>query len=269
MGEKTGIEWTDHSWSPWWGCTEVSPGCDNCYARTLSSRWGFDIWGAGKARRSMSESHWSQPIKWDAKARRDGVRAKVFPSMCDPFDNEVPVEWRDDFWALINHTPNLTWLLLTKRVSNAAKMVLPGWLTNWPRNAWLGISVVNQDEADRDIPKLLAVPARVRFISYEPALGPITLAHSWMNRLSWIICGGESGPKARPFDLAWARSIIHQCRAFIPCFVKQLGADPRCDGVQFPAERRMGGWDLKGGDMELWPADLRVREFPMTEQTRT
>lgn len=160
-------------------------------------------------------------------------------------------------------------------------------------NVWLGVSVERQQEADERIPLLLDTPAAVRFLSCEPLLGPIHLTHirfrgksggmeDWdaldphleqhdgesplgnVNTVGWVIVGGESGPGARPMAIEWAHSLVMQCRdAKVACFVKQLGADPRClDGTPFPTERRMGGWDRKGGDMDLWPEDLRVREFP-------
>ena len=183
MGERTGIAWCTSSWSPWIGCTEVSPGCDACYARVLDARYrygGAAHWGPGVPRHRTSKSTWKRPLTWDNKAFVSGERWTVFPSLCDPFDNEVPEVWRHDFWKLIQATPNLTWLLLTKRIGNAVKMIGEARPHDdgrgaWPwSNVWIGASVVNQEEADRDIPKLLATPAAKRFVSYEPALGPVT-----------------------------------------------------------------------------------------------
>jgi protein gp37 len=185
MAENSPIEWTDHTWSPWEGCTKVSPGCDNCYAAGMNNwlRKGSN-WGPGAPRREYSDDHWEKPLRWNAAAKKAGVRLKVFPSVCDPFDNAIEPERRARFFDLIGRTHNLDWLLLTKRIGNAGQMLpwTPEGGVNshmasskvWP-NVWLGATIVNQDEADRDIPKLLATPARVRFLSMEPLLGPVNL----------------------------------------------------------------------------------------------
>ena len=197
MAERTGIAWARSTFNPWIGCTEVSTeengggGCDGCYARELDKRhrWGGAThWGAGVPRMRTSAAYWRQPLRWNewaAEERTTGVVKQrpgqeswtgpvgfwpVFPSMCDPFDNEVADEWHADLWRLIRSTPNLTYLLLTKRVGNVEKMHPGG---EYP-NVWIGASMVNQKEVDRDMPKLLAVNGFAkRFISYEPALGPV------------------------------------------------------------------------------------------------
>lgn len=231
MSEKTAIEWTDATWSPWEGCTKVGPGCDHCYAEGMN-RWlrKGENWGPGAPRREYSAAHWDKPLKWNEKAAKAGVRYRVFPSVCDPFDNAVDPAWRARFFALISSTPNLDWLLLTKRIGNAAQMVAeaisPAGITSpWP-NVWLGATVVNQEEADRDIPKLLAVPARVRFLSVEPMLGPVDLTRTrgGFTNLHWVIAGGESGPGARPASPDWFRSLRDQCAAAaVPFLFKQWG----------------------------------------------
>lgn len=178
MAENSKIEWCDHTFNPWTGCTKVSPGCDHCYAEGWAKRSGLVKWGAGQERRRTSADYWRQPVKWNRIAERDGVRRRVFcASLADVFDNQVPVEWRSDLWRVVRETPSLDWLLLTKRPQNIAKM-LPGPIatTLWPwPNVWLGTTVENQEEADRRIPHLLAVPAAVRFLSCEPLLGPVDL----------------------------------------------------------------------------------------------
>jgi protein gp37 len=189
MGENTKIEWADHTFNPWIGCTRVSPACDHCYAEKLATaRLGVG-WGPHAERRRTAESTWRQPLAWNRKAQREGKRARVFcASLADVFDNAVPEEWREDLWALIFDTPSLDWLLLTKRPQNIAKMLPPAFMTSahpwpWP-NVWLGTTVENQAEADRRIPHLLAVPAARRFLSCEPLLGPVNLS-------GWL--PGESG----------------------------------------------------------------------------
>jgi protein gp37 len=266
MAETT-IEWTrgpngepGFTFNPWIGCTKVSLGCDNCYAARQDAhrRWTPEGWG-GPRRRTKT---WGDPVKWNAQAEREGRRFRVFcASLADVFDNQVPSLWRRELFELIARTPQLDWLLLTKRIGNAAQMLddvieemsegINIWSDMpWP-NIWLGATVVNQEEADRDIPKLLAVPARVRFLSIEPMLGPIDLTDVTLRRgtgdeehfdalhfdgdaddepelgtatLDWIIAGGESGPHARPVHPDWARSLRDQCAAAgVPFLWKQWG----------------------------------------------
>lgn len=252
MTENSKIEWTDHTFNPWTGCTKVSPACDHCYAEGWAKRSGAVKWGPGEPRRRTTEANWRKPLQWNRQAEQQGIRYRVFcASLADVFDNEVLHAWRQDLFELIGHTPNLDWLLLTKRIGNVNNMVLGGM----PSNVWLGITVANQAEADRDIPKLLNVPAQVRFLSMEPLLGPvrldrillgsgpatfkdyphITKAEFTVNALKgaksinwsgidWVIAGGESGHKARPMHPDWARSLRDQCvAAGVPFFFKQWG----------------------------------------------
>lgn len=281
MSENTKIEWATHTFNfnPWIGCDKVSPACDHCYAERFAARFG-QTWGA--ERRRTSAKNWRLPIKWNRHAEiqfnawhrfqfDNGLsddemieghgfikptRPRVFcASLADVFDNQVPAPWRHDLFNLIHATPYLDWLLLTKRGSNAAKMLPwmadPTSLAPWP-NVWLGISVANQDEADRDIPKLLAIPAAKRFLSIEPMLGPIDLerprtgidldqggggliCQPWLiqSGIDWIICGGESGPKARPLHPDWVRSLRDQCQAAeVPFFFKQWGEWVEIDGLR-------------------------------------
>ncbi|KKK91124.1 hypothetical protein LCGC14_2716100, partial [marine sediment metagenome] len=225
MGENTNIAWAHHSFNPWIGCTKVSPACEHCYAEALDRRWGHDSWGSGKPRRRTSEANWRKPLKWNRKAEASGEVCRVFcGSLCDVFDNEVPAAWRADLFNLIRDTPNLTWMLLTKRIGNAAKMLPANWGDGYP-NVWLGATIPNQAEADRDIPKLNDIAAAKRFISYEPALGPLFVPRYGVD---WIICGGESGPGARMMHPEWARSVRDQCAgengAGVSFFFKQWGA---------------------------------------------
>jgi protein gp37 len=248
MAENSKIEWTDHTFNPWTGCTKVSPGCDHCYAEGWAKRAGFVKWGAGQPRRRTTEANWRKPLQWDA-GHQDfltlyGRRQRVFcSSLADVFDNEVPREWRVDLFRLILATPHLDWLLLTKRIGNAARMLQDVAECFGPMmdandrykplpNVWIGATIVNQEEADRDIPKLLEVPARVRFLSMEPLLGAVNLRpYFWsgddtgpLPGIDWVIVGGESGPKARPMNPHWARSLRDQCAAAgVPFLFKQWG----------------------------------------------
>lgn len=194
MSETTNIEWCDATFNPWIGCTKVSPGCDHCYAeRSMPARTMQVNWGAGATRYLTSAGNWRLPIKWNRQAdefqAKHGRRRKVFcASLADVFDNAVPAQWRFDLMKLIELTPNLDWLILTKRIGNAAAMLEQavrainhgkwGWADNVFPNIWLGATIVDQDEADRDIRKLLQVPAAKRFLSIEPLLGPIDLTHT-------------------------------------------------------------------------------------------
>jgi protein gp37 len=260
LAKTTGIAWTDATFNPWIGCTKVGPGCDHCYAEALDKRhrWrGATHWGAGKPRMRTAGATWGQPEMWqrhadkgflpDGKTPHGGRSPRVFcASLADVFDNEVPEEWRHDLWQLIGDTTSLTWLILTKRIGNAARMLPYTTL----RNVWLGATIVNQEEADRDVPKLLATPATKRFISYEPALGPV----DWKKfpGIDWIIVGGEStqGAKARFFDLRWATDTIAQARDLGAApFVKQLGSGHGCK-------------DRAGAEPNEWHPIYRVQEFP-------
>lgn len=277
MGANTKIEWATHTFNPWIGCTEVSAACDFCYARTLAQRHGWAEWG-NHPRHRTSAANWKLPLKWnrDTEFREvDEPRPRVFcASLADVFDNQVPTEWRTDLWRLIRETPNLDWLLLTKRPQNVVKM-LPGpcaarpW--PWP-NVWLGTTVENQEEGDRRIPHLLAVPANVHFLSCEPLLGPIDLNrislpgdghrlgghasalhrqfdgnfYEFDRQVGWVICGGESGSHWRPMQNEWALSLLRQCEgASVPFFMKQMS------GVK-PEKA-----------LDQFPADLRLRQFPV------
>jgi protein gp37 len=277
MAENSAIEWCDHTFNPWTGCRAISPGCKNCYAERLTKRFGRDF----SVHTPASEATWKLPLKWERNAEAfyaaHGRRQRVFcASMSDVFDNQAPTAWRIQLFNLIASTPSLDWLLLTKRIGNAADMIEMALMFGtvkpvapwpWP-NVWLGATVVTQDEADRDIPKLLTTPAAVRFVSIEPMLGAIDLTsvawpappghrvdvlrrgywnkagwlamgpaaglgeprggftnHSDMpGRLDWVICGGESGPGARPMHPDWARSLRDQCAAAgTPFLFKQWG----------------------------------------------
>lgn len=264
MAETTGISWTDSTFNPWIGCTKVSPGCEHCYAEALDKRhrWkGAEHWGPGVERMRTSENNWRLPRQWNKQASQfylqKGRRRRVFcASLADVFDNEVPENWQRDLFGLIQDTPELDWLLLTKRIGNVRGVPLP-------ENVWLGISVVNQEEASRDVPKLMTTPARTRFLSCEPLLGPIDLRGLWTycpvhdfpsgfcvgpcpdrERIDWVIVGGESGPRSRVMRTEWVYDIKEQCEgANVPFFFKQWGGG-------HPSK---GGCNLGGAEAKAWP----------------
>jgi protein gp37 len=308
MGESTKIQWADHTFNPWRGCTKVSAGCANCYAETQSKRntGTLGVWGPNGTRVVASESMWEEPLRWNRQAKADGVRRRVFcASLADVFEDwrgpmvdshgcrlvEHGGGWydatfdpnrpdltiqtvRQGLFDLIDDTPNLDWLLLTKRLENIVDMMPgSGWVTDKHRcipvrpNVWLGTSVENQQTADERIPHLLKVPAAVRFLSVEPMLGPVSLDISrWVEcyhaghggrdheadhgecacHLDWVIVGGESGGKARPCRVEWVRSLVRQCQnSAVPCFVKQLG------GHVIDRNDNFGGWEP-----HQWPETL-------------
>ncbi|WP_419901133.1 phage Gp37/Gp68 family protein [Kiloniella sp.] len=237
MARNSKIEWCDHTFNPWIGCTKVSPACDNCYAQALTNRFKQVEWGHGKKRKLTSPVNWKQPLFWNTRAERLNQRFKVFcASLADVFDPEVPNEWRDRLFVLIKSTPHLDWLVLTKRPKIARDYLAKHDLIT---NLWLGTTVENQKMANLRIPLLIDTPAAKHFLSCEPLLGPIDLPE--IHHLDWVIAGGESGPKARAMSPDWARSLQKQCEAAsIPFFFKQWGE-----------WRPRSGKILKGGNATL------------------
>jgi protein gp37 len=262
----------------------VSPACDSCYARTLAERWGFDVWGKDKSRRFFGDKHWNEPLKWDAEAAREGQRARVFcSSMADVFEDRRDLDpVRARLWVLVKRTPNLDWMMLTKRADCIERMLPAAWLADPQPNVWLGVTAENQRRAEERLPALLRVPAAVRWVSAEPLLGPIDFrAFFKMARievrddpfvddkgigypakcieagplLRWVIVGGESGAGARRMDPEWARDILRQCReSGVAYHFKQKGS---------ALARELGCKDKAGKDSSEWPAEFRVQEFPV------
>jgi protein gp37 len=177
MGKNTGISWCDHTFNPWWGCVKVSEGCQRCYAETFAHRMGMKLWGAGSERRLFGAKHWDEPLKWDKAAKRDGVRRRVFcASMADVFENINAVwEARERLWDLIEKTPNLEWLLLTKRPENILLLAPWQWALDPPENVRIGTTIENQKVAGQRLADLSRWPGK-NFISVEPMLEPISLA---------------------------------------------------------------------------------------------
>ena len=323
MGKDSKIQWTHHTFNPWWGCEKESPACAHCYAEAWAKRTGHTVWGAKAPRRFFGDKHWNEPLKWNRAAEleqanwhelaiaalADGEEAPEVPerprvfcsSMADVFEDRPDLdEPRMRLMGLIDATPHLDWLLLTKRPQNIAPLMERitngnfGEIWNFRdhlKNVWLGTTVEDQIRADQRIPVLAAIPATRRFLSCEPLLEPIRLwaglplvekiplrvkkdggefigfeqdgPSHWERRdtsfeescglehspIHWVICGGESGGKARPLDLDWARDLRDQCKvAGSAFFMKQLG----------------GSTDARG-DIDLFPEDLRIREFPGLE----
>ncbi|AVQ81683.1 phage Gp37/Gp68 family protein [Variovorax sp. PMC12] len=292
MAADSKIEWTDHTFNPWEGCQKVGPGCDHCYAESRNARFGGGQainWGPGAPRRRTSESNWNLPKRWNAQADvfmiQHGRRQRVFcASLADVFDNAVDPQWRADLFELIAATPNLDWLLLTKRIGNVGNMLpVPFDFERLYPHVWIGATVVNQAEADRDIPKLQAVSAAKRFLSMEPLLGPVSFRWAtWVDRprmhrengcehhldgmrgIDWVIVGGESGARARPMHPDWARSLRDQCQeAGVPFLFKQWGEWTAHDVDPNGASSHLCCIDRNGGECALSRgADMREKGEP-------
>lgn len=210
MARNSPIEWTHHTFNPWWGCTKISPACAHCYAEKWSRRVGLNLWGNEEPRRFFGDRHWREPIAWNAEAKRTGIQRRVFcASMADVFEPREDLNpWRLRLWALIEQTPYLDWLLLTKRPEFVGDLV--PWANSWPDNVWLGTTAENQLWLNRRGKELARYPATVRFISCEPLLSPLDLTPV-LQTVRWVIAGGESGAKARPSHPDWFRNLRDQC----------------------------------------------------------
>jgi protein gp37 len=248
MAENSKIEWTDHTFNPWIGCTKVGPPCDGCYAENLmATRYGRVEWGApGKGvgtRLRTSTANWRKPFAWDKAAKASGKRTFVFcASLADIFDNQVPAEWRSDAFDVMRQTPNLTYLLLTKRPQLIVKLCeAAGGL---PRNAAIGATMGDQFEYDRDRIKLAEAKIILNpvfsFGSFEPLLGPVILDKYAPD---WIIVGGETDQgkhKARLANPEWMRALRDQTerlgRAF---FLKQM-----TNKAPIPADLLLRQWPI-------------------------
>lgn len=230
MGKDSRIEWTHHTFNPWWGCVKVSAACDHCYAETWAKRLGENVWGPSADRRFFGDAHWNEPLKWNREAATERTRRRVFcSSMADVFENRPDlVAHRLRLFKLIEATPHLDWLLLTKRIHLVKKQLPKGY--ELPGNVWLGATVENQAEADKRIKYLLAHKSpSVRFLSCEPLLGPIDLQKYLVlgavgTRVDWVIAGGESGAGSRPMEPQWPSNLQKQCAAAgVPFHFKQWG----------------------------------------------
>lgn len=306
MGKGTSIEWTDHSWPVVNGCRRVSAGCENCYAERLTATRlsktpkyeGLAVMGKNGPRWTGKTRLWARDLEMPLRIRKP---SRIFVAdMGDLFYEGVQDRDIAAVFGVMAACPQHTFQVLTKRPERMRRWIAEACLSSvvlsalvhisgqrlpfngpWPLpNVWLGVSVEDQATADERIPLLLDVPAAVRFVSYEPALGPVDFRQPWQRHLDgtqwkelangratyasllqWIIVGGESGPRARPFHLEWAASVVDQCaEARVACFVKQVGSRPFNGGQ--PWAWNQHPMDHKGGDPEQWPENLRVREFP-------
>jgi protein gp37 len=256
--ENTLIEWAEHTFNPWEGCTKVSNECDNCYAERRDYRFhAGSHWGKNALRLFHADAYWKKPLKWDRDAQAAGERHQVFcGSLCDVMESRPDLpqlhEVRSRLYRPIEQTPNLDWLLLTKRPQNFRPFLPKSWLNNPQPNVW-GMTTAGKNSSLWRVDALLDVPFVIHGVSMEPLLEPMDIPAG----VDWIIVGGESESGARVCDIEWIRFLIGQARASrVACFVKQLGSKP-CDGV-VPLKLK----DNKGEDPSEWPVDLRLREWP-------
>jgi len=246
MAENSGIEWTHHTFNPWMGCMKVSPACKFCYAeRDMDNRFGRVSWGPAGTRVITSKANWKKPVQWDRDAKQRGIRYRVFcASLADVFEDwtanmtnpdgqlgsATMQDMRSDLFRLIDATPNLDWLLLTKRPENIRRMWEPfDWqaVGDMPRrpNVWLGTSVETAQYLGRiDALKASHGLCQNLFLSMEPLLGNVSTLGEYLDGIDWVIAGGESGPEARPTNPDWFRSVRDQCQTNnVPFFFKQWG----------------------------------------------
>lgn len=227
MGKDTKIEWCHSVFNALWGCLKISAECENCYAEKWSARWGNDVWGPAKttARKTFGEKHWNEPLKWNKESVNNNERKRVFcGSMCDIFEEHPTWDTeRPKLWDLIDKTPNLDWLLLTKRPENIIRMIPDDWKLKKRHNVWFGTSVgVNATKWRIDELKKARDYAEILFLSCEPLLEEISIKDQ-LNGIDWVIAGGESGTKKRPFDADWARVLRDECKSMnVNFFMKQM-----------------------------------------------
>lgn len=256
MGENTKIGWTHHTFNPVWGCIEVDEECTFCYAKTLSHRWGFDVWGSAKntERRTFGDKHWNEPLKWNKEAELEKAIKRVFcGSMCDIMEDHTVYETiRPKLFELIRNTVNLNWLLLTKRPENFNKYFPPAFSFS-RKNVWCGTSVGYNGSKQR-IEDLKKVPANIRFLSCEPLLDNLILTKEDLKGIHWVIVGGESGAKHRACELKWIEDIVNVChKNNVPVFVKQMGSN---------LSKRMKLNHSKGENINEFPTHLQIQQFP-------
>lgn len=238
MAENTAISWAHDTFNPWEGCTRISAACDHCYAAARADRFGNGHLWAGQLRRTSAEN-WRKPIGWNAEAANwNGPRRVFCASIADVFDNQAPQAWRDDLWALIEATPNLTWMLLTKRPQKIVGMVPPAWIINPPDNVWYGATIENRATLAQRAHHLAELPARLRFWSCEPLLEDLGDVRDRLGPIGLIIAGGESGPKARPSHPDWFRSLRDQCAETDTVFHFKQWGEWRDRGGHVPIPRR-------------------------------
>lgn len=214
MAQGSGIEWTESTWNPVTGCTKISPGCKYCYAERMAER----LQAMGQANYVNGFQLTLQPHMLELPLKWKKPQTIFVNSMSDLFHEDVPIEYIQKVFDVMNQADWHRFQVLTKRADRLEAM---SSLLNWTSNIWMGVSVENDDHRQR-IDHLCRTGAHIKFLSLEPLLGP--LPELDMTGIDWVIVGGESGPKARPMDPAWVIDLRNQCRrAKVPFFFKQWG----------------------------------------------
>lgn len=246
--KDTKIAWTDHTFNPWMGCTKVSEGCRNCYAEKLTkNRMGLSLWGPD-SERQRTKSPWQNVRRWNRAAADEGVVAKVFTGSLMDWAEDHPQakEYRPKMWEVIRECQHLHFQMLTKRTERIAECLPTDWGDGYP-NVWIGTTIEDNRVAHRQ-QYLAETPAVCRFVSYEPAIGPLN--EMPLDGVDWLIYGGESGPGHRPEDKQWARDIRDRCFAEGIAFFHKQSSGYRTEmGIeldgelirQFPIPREFAG----------------------------
>jgi len=242
MGDTTGISWTDHTFNPWWGCTKIAPGCDNCYAAALDARTGGNYWDAKQEPRRTKPNNWRKVLKWNEQAEIENRRHRVFcGSMMDWCDIDAPDGARDELFKLIKATPMLDWQLLTKRATLIKRSLPDDWESGY-KNVWLGVTVENKEYGYPRVDELRNIPAQVRFISGEPLLCDVSDID--LAGIDWCIIGGESGNGFREMQPEWAGGLLAAARKQdVAVWFKQWGGN----------SRDKGGSEIEGFEVKQWP----------------
>jgi protein gp37 len=260
MAEKSGVPYVDSSFNPVWGCTPCSMSCERCYAAKMARiRFRMDCFGKGKKRKTFGEVHWREPLKWDIKAGLKHVTPTVLcGDMCDIFDPEWPDDIRPKLWELIEDTPRLYWLLLTKRIENAESMLPEKWLNDgFPMNVGMGVTIEHRKYVAERLELLCKLPAYFRWISAEPLLSDLKLELN--NLIHWVIIGCDSSTVSPlPTRIEWIKNVLRECKKnSILSYVKQVSIIKECK------------WSDKYGDyvrcskkIEEWPEEVKVQEMP-------
>ncbi|WP_339064748.1 DUF5131 family protein [Teredinibacter turnerae] len=244
MADETGISWTDHTFNPWWGCTRIAPGCDNCYAAAFDKRAGGNYWDVKVKPRLTRVENWKKVYRWNKQAEIENRRHRVFcGSMMDWCDKDAPFAARDALFQTIKQTPWLDWQLLTKRATRIAECLPDDWGDGYD-NVWLGVTCENEKYGYPRVDILKEIPAKIRFVSAEPLLGWLYGADKRLAGIDWLIIGGESGPGYREIVRDWAYDLVYLGReAGCAIWFKQWGGNTR----------DKGGCLVNGKELKEWP----------------
>ena len=250
----SGIEWTQKTWNPIRGCSRISDGCVNCYAEKMAVRMKNTHY-KGLVQSTSKGPRWTGEIMHVESVLSDPYKWKkpslVFVnSMSDMFHEKADMDFVEKCFDVMNGNPRHTFQVLTKRADRIQEFIKHSNYKAFPSNVWIGVSVENQQAVKR-IGYLVDVPAKIRFLSVEPMLGPVQI-EKYLDQIEWVIIGGESGPNARPCKASWKEHLIMQCDLYnVPVFMKQFGTNASYDDGTF-----------KGNNFDEWPSQFQRRDYP-------